>query len=135
MIQVTAFPHSVRTSRSRPLLCRRVQLAPEVVIEFVLGAHLRELIDSKLQILFCVSRRDLRPDSRATLRHNREIKSDHIKSETQKAIGHFLGKLGISNHDGDDRMCPETNSQPLLCEPVAEKPRILFQHVSKLCGP
>jgi hypothetical protein len=28
-----------------------------------------------------VSGRDLRPDSRATLRHNREKKSDHIKSD------------------------------------------------------
>src|SRR5208337_140514 len=34
-------PSLSQNSRSRPLLCRRVQLAPEVVIEFVLGAHLR----------------------------------------------------------------------------------------------
>ena len=64
MIQIKAPRRSVVISRSEPLLWRWVQLAPDVVVEFVLVAHFRELIYSKLQILFCVSGRDLRPDSR-----------------------------------------------------------------------
>src|SRR5439155_9567439 len=125
---------SMPASRSRAIASRRALARVSGGEEPTALADARESGNGAIDLFDSVRGRELHPDPRLTLRHDRIAETDDVDPFAEEVARHLVRDSGVADHDRDDRVVSGPDLESSRAHALAEPLGVRHQPLAQLAG-